>query len=341
MPKTQSRSPGSALCCTRASAKEKQVSPLTKGYAIAILGITLWSTTGVFVGYLITNYHMPALLLAFWRNLFVCIALVPALFLLRRSLFRIDASQIRFFVFYGLTLAFFNSIWVLSVQANGAAVATVLAYSSAGFTTILALWLFKEKLGFPKIVAVILSLTGCVMVSNAYRAETWKLNLVGVSTGLLSGILFAAYTLFGKEAARREINVWASLLYSFAFGAVFIMIFNLFPILPGAAGSFKALLPNLPLNGWLILIVLSFVPTLLGFGLYNASMNYLPASIANLLATSEPAMTAVEAYIFLHERMTMAQIIGSLIILLAVLIVRLEKEETKPRVVKQSRETAI
>lgn len=302
------------------------MSRLAKGYLIAIIGIIIWSTTSVLIGYLITNYNMPALLLAFWRNLLVCVALVPALSLIRRSLFRISASQIGFYVSYGLLLALFNSIWVLSVKANGAAVATVLAYSSAGFTAILALWLFKEKLGLPKIIAIFLSLIGCVMVSNAYSGEMWKLNPLGVSTGLLSGLFFAVYTLFGKESARREISVWTSLLYSFAFGSLFIMIFNLFPILPGATGSFKALLPDLTMNGWAILIFLSFGPTLLGFGLYNMSMNYLPASITNLLATSEPAMTAVEAYIFLNERMTIIQIVGSVIILSAVLIVQLEKE---------------
>jgi drug/metabolite transporter (DMT)-like permease len=74
-------------------------------------------------------------------------------------------------------------------------------------------------------------------------------------------------------------------------------------------------------------VLLSFGPTLLGFGLYNASMNYLPASITNLLATTEPVLTAVEAYIFLGERLTFIQIAGSVIILIAVLIVRLEKEE--------------
>jgi DME family drug/metabolite transporter len=301
------------------------MSRLAKGYFIAIMGIIFWSSTGVFIDYLVTHYKMPALLLAFWRNVLVCIALVPALFLIRRSLLRIHPSQIGFYMFYGLILALFNSIWVLSVQANGAAVATVLAYSSAGFTAILALWLFKEKLGLPKTLAVILSLSGCVLVSNAYRAEMWKLNPLAVSTGLLSGLLFASYSLIGKEAARRNLNPWTSMLYSFAFGAVLILLFNLFPVLPGAAGSYQALLPDLPITGWLILIILSFVPTLLGFGLYNTSMNYLPASIANLLATSEPAMTAVEAYIFLDERMTLIQIIGSLVILSAVLIVQFEK----------------
>jgi DME family drug/metabolite transporter len=298
----------------------------TKGTLIAIVGITFWSTTGVFIAYLVTKYKMPALLLAFWRNVLVCVALVPALFLIRRSLLRIPRSQIRFYIFYGLLLAVFNSIWTLSVQANGAAVATVLAYSSAGFTAILAWWIFKESLGLPKMIAVILSLTGCVLVSNAYNPEMWNLNPMGVVAGLLSGLLFAGYTLIGKEVTRRKINTWTSMLYSFAFGSLFILLFNLFPVLPGAAGSYHALLPTLPVSGWVVLITLSFVPTVLGFGLYNTSMNYLPASITNLLATLEPAMTAVEAYLFLHERMTSIQIIGSLIILAAVLIVQLAKE---------------
>jgi DME family drug/metabolite transporter len=302
------------------------MSRLTKGYFIAIIGITFWSTTGVFISYLITNYEMPALLLAFWRNLLVCGALAPALFLIRRSLLHIDISQIGFYLFYGLILALFNSIWVLSVKTNGAAVATVLGYSSAGFTAILARWLFKERLGIPKIVAIILSLSGCVMVSNAYSAEVWKLNPLGVSTGLLSGLIFAGYSLIGKETARRKINPWTSMLYSFAFGSLFMLIFNLFPILPGAAGAYKALLPTLPVHGWLILITLSLVPTIFGFGLYNTSMNYLPASIANLLATIEPVMTAIEAYIFLDELMTIIQIAGGLIILSAVLVVQFEKE---------------
>jgi drug/metabolite transporter (DMT)-like permease len=302
------------------------MSQSTKGYLIALTGITIWSTTGILIGVLITDYQMPALLLAFWRNVLVCLALAPALYLIRRSLLRMDRTQIRFYAFYGLLLALFNSIWVLSVQTNGAAVATVLAYSSAGFTAVFAWWFFKEQLRLPKIAAIVLSLIGCVLVSNAYNPDMWNLNPLGIMTGLLSGVLFAGYNMMAKEATRRKISPWTSLLYSFAFGSLFTFIFNLFPVLPGAAGSFSALSPKLSVNGWLVLIVLSFIPTILGFGLYNTSMNYLPASVVSLLATTEPAMTAVEAYIFLHERMTIVQILGSLIILSAVIIMRFEKE---------------
>lgn len=303
------------------------MSQVSKGYSIAIIGIVIWSTTPIFIGYLISNYVMPAILLSFWRNLLVCAALAPALYVIRRSLLHVDRSQMRFFVFYGLILALFNSIWTVSVKANGAAVATVLAYSSAGFTAIFAWWLFKEKLGLPKIVAIILSLVGCTLVSNAYNPEMWNVNLLGILTGLLSGIFFACYNLIGKEAAKRQINPWTSVLYSFLFAALFTFIFNLFPALPGAAGSLQAMVPELPLDGWLMLIFLSFVPTLLGFGLYNTSMNYLPASSVSLLATSEPAMTAVLAYIFLGERMSAVQLLGAVIILFAVLMMRLEKEQ--------------
>jgi len=302
------------------------MSQLTKGYIIAIVGIIIWSTTGVFISYLITNYGMPALLLAFWRNLLVCTALVPALFFIRRSLLRIKRSQIRFFIAYGFVLALFNSVWTLSVQTNGAAVATVLGYSSAAFTAILAWWFFNEQFRLPKIVAITISMVGCILVSNAYNPSIWNLNPMGIVTGLLSGVMFAGYNMLAKEATKRNISPWTALLYSFAFGSVFTFLFNLFPVLPGVAGSLSAIVPNLSADGWLVLIILSFIPTVLGFGLYNTSMNYLPASVASLLATSEPALTAVEAYLFLHERMSIVQIIGSLLILSAVIIVRLEKE---------------
>ncbi|MBK8028856.1 MAG: DMT family transporter [Chloroflexi bacterium] len=79
-------------------------------------------------------------------------------------------------------------------------------------------------------------------------------------------------------------------------------------------------------------MLLAFGPTLLGFGLYNTSMNYLPASTASLIATLEPALTTLEAYLFLSERMTSVQIVGSLVILAAVVLMRLEKEPETTRV---------
>lgn len=77
------------------------------------------------------------------------------------------------------------------------------------------------------------------------------------------------------------------------------------------------------LKGWGILFLLAAGPTVMGFGLYNVSLVYLPSAVANLIVTLEPAFTAVIAYFLLGERLSAVQLIGSLIILAGVAVLRL------------------
>lgn len=303
------------------------MSRLTKGYLIALVGTIFWSTSAIFISYLTTTHQMPPLLLSCWRDLFVCAALLPALYFFRPALLKFPRKNLLFFVLYGLVLALFNATWSLSVKLNGAAVSTVLSYGSAGFTVLLSWWLLKERLNPPKIVGVVFSLVGCVLVANAYDINVWRANPMGISVGLFSGLLFAIFSLMGSETSRRGINTWQSLLFSFASAVVFLLVFNLIPGLPGAAGA-GHMFPSLPWQGWLALAVLAFVPTIFGYGLYAISMGYLPASTANLIATSEPVFTTIQAYFILGERMGPIQITGSLLILVSVLMVRLSEKFT-------------
>jgi drug/metabolite transporter (DMT)-like permease len=206
---------------------------------------------------------------------------------------------------------------------NGAAVSTVLAYSSAGFTAVLGWRLFGEQLGLAKILAVTLSLLGCVFVSGAYDPASWQFNPLGVITGLLSGLAFAAYSLMGKEASERSINPWTVLLYAFGFAAIFLLAYNwLTPLLPLGVSSTNLLWLGDAYAGWLVLIMLAVGPTVGGFGLYTTSLNYLPASVANIIATLEPAMTGILAYVLLGERFTLPQWIGSVFIIGGVIVLR-------------------
>jgi drug/metabolite transporter (DMT)-like permease len=110
---------------------------LTRGYTLAVISAAVFSVTSILIRYLNLTYGLPALILAFWRLLVIC--LTPALFLalFRRPLLKVPAGQLGFLVLNGLILAVFNSTWTLSVVYNGAAVATILAYISAGFTVLL------------------------------------------------------------------------------------------------------------------------------------------------------------------------------------------------------------
>ena len=172
-------------------------SRLGRGYLICLIATTLWSTTGVLIRYLTENYHLPSLVLAFWRDLFVALALGIVIGLVSPSRLQVERKNIRFFILYGFILAVFNSLWTVSVAINGAAVATVLAYGSAAFTALLGWQFMNERLSPVKITAVILSLAGCTLVSGAFDPAAWQVNPWGITIGLVSGLAFAVYSLMG------------------------------------------------------------------------------------------------------------------------------------------------
>ena len=299
---------------------------LTRGYTIALIAAAILSTTAIFIRYLTQTYGVPALVLAFWRDVFVVLTLLPALLVLRPALLRVPRRLIPYLAGYGLVLALFNALWTLSVAANGAAVATVLVYCSAAFTALLGWWLLKEHLDWVKLVAVAVSLGGCALVSGALDPAAWNTNLAGIAAGVLSGLAYAAYSLMGRSASQQGLNPWTTLLYTFGFAALILLAANLLPggILPGSAQRPADLLwLGSTLPGWVILFLLAAGPTVAGFGLYNVSLGYLPSSVANLVVTLEPAFTAVTAYLLLGERLNLLQLSGGALILGAVVLLRI------------------
>ena len=298
-------------------------SRFSRGYIIALTATLLWSTTGPLISYLSKTYALPSLVLAFWRDLFVSLGMLVGLSVFSRTRFQLDHIHWKFMVFYGFTLAVFNSMWTFSVQYNGAAVATVLAFSSPAMTAILSRLIFKERFNKVKILSIILSLIGTVLVSGAHDPSVWKLNPLGIIFGLLTGLFFAFYNLEGKQASDTSIDSWTAMLYSFAIAAFFLFFFNL-----GADSiSGKPLLSELLWLGnstiaWGILFFLGVVPTLGGFGFYTLSLRYLAPTVANLIATLEPALTATWAYFLLNEHLNAIQWIGSVLVFTGVILLR-------------------
>jgi drug/metabolite transporter (DMT)-like permease len=321
-------------------------SSLTRGYTIALISAAILSTTAILIRYLTQAYHMPPLVLAFWRDSFAALTLLPVMGRLRPQLLQVKRQHLLFLLVYGLMLSIFNALWTLSVSLNGAAIATVLVYCSAAFTAVLGWWLLDERLGWVKLLAVTLSLGGCVLVSGALDPAAWRVNLVGILTGILAGLCYAIYSLMGRIASQRGLNPWTTLLYTFGFAAVFLLLANLLPgrLFPGTATCPADLfwLGN-ALAGWGILFLLAAGPTVAGFGLYNVSLGYLPSSVANLIVTLEPVFTAVIAYSLLGERLNALQLGGSLMILAGVVSLRVYEGwlagQTQPK--PQRRESAV
>lgn len=301
-----------------------QKSTSSRGFIIALTATIIWSTTGPLISYLSKTYSLPSLVLAFWRDLFVAFGMVVGLLVFSRKLFALDRKYWGFMVLYGFSLAVFNSMWTFSVQYNGAAVATVLAFSSPAMTAVLSYLIFKEHFNLVKIISIALSFIGTILVAGAADPAAWKLNPLGIIFGLLTGLLFAVYNLQGKAAGDRNIDSWTALLYSFASATFFLFFFNLgsdLVITRQPALSNLMWLDN-SLPGWSLLFFLGVAPTLGGFGLYTLSIRYLSPTISNLVATLEPIFTAVWSYMFLSELMTGVQLGGSLLLLFGVILLR-------------------
>lgn len=302
----------------------KQTSQSSRGFMIALVATVIWSTTGIFISYLSKTYSLPSLVLAFWRDLFVSFGMVVGLLVFSRARFQLEKKHWGFMVLYGLTLAIFNSMWTFSVQYNGAAVATVMAFSSPAMTAILSKIVFKEHFSRIKIFSILLSLAGIVFVSGAHDPATWNLNPLGIIFGLISGLMFAIYNLEGKHASDTHIDSWTALLYSFAFATVFLLFFNLGNdlFITGKAPFADMLWLGNSISGWGLLFFLGVAPTLGGFGLYTLSIRYLSPTTSNLIATLEPAFTAIWAYFLLNEILTGTQLMGGMLVLIGVILLR-------------------
>ena len=307
----------------------------TSGYLICILATVAWASTSIIIRYLTVNFQLPPLVLAFWRDTFVTILMFLFFLLFNRQRLVIDKKQIPFFMVYGLVLLLFNALWTFSVALNGAAVSTVLAYSSSAFTALIAWRFLKEPLGWGKILAVTLALLGCVLVSGAQDRTAWAVNPFGILTGLSSGIAFAGYSLMGKVSSNRGINSWSALLYSFLFAALYFAPLNAIVTTVQGQSFFPTLLwLGKSTVGWLALLGLAMGPTIGGYGLYTLSLNTLSASVANLIATLEPVITSILAYFLLNESLTNIQLMGGGMIILSVIVIRVfERQQGSTEVI--------
>jgi drug/metabolite transporter (DMT)-like permease len=309
----------------------EEVAPL-RGYVIALIGTAVWSASAVFISYLATRFRMPPLVLAFWRDFLATGSLAVALAVFSRPLLRLGRRHLPFFILYGLVLAIFNSLWTFSVALNGAAVATVLIYISPTITALIGWRWFGERLNGLKVVAIVLSLIGCVFASGAHDPSVWRVNPIGSLAGISTGVAFAFYSLLGKSSSGKGVNPWTATLYTFAFGSLFLLLLQrpgtLFwlsrPLAEGPGGWREAA------RGWGTISLLAVGPTLGGYGLYTVSLTYLPTSTANLILTLEPAMTAGLAFLFLGERLTLPQLLGGTVVLIGVFVLRLSDRIGQP-----------
>lgn len=296
------------------------------GYLLCVLAAITWSATSPGLSYLIETYHVPALVLAFWRDAFIalaCLIGMGAVHFLRRAPFpRLSGAEWRAYGITGaISIGVYHALFVLSVALNGAALGIVLIYLYPAFVTLGARIFFKERLRAVQVAALILAVAGSALLVRAYDPAVLRLNWLGVLVGVASAATHAGYVLFNQRAVSRH-SPWFSLTLTMSFGTLTLLGLALLSEPPAALVSIG---PGAA--PWLIIAALAVGPTLGGYILFTTALRHIPGQIASLIVVVEAPIATTTAVLLLGERIEPLQIVGMICVLAAAVLpgLRLER----------------
>ena len=214
------------------------------------------------------------------------------------------------YVLFGIAL--FYAVYVYAVALIGVAVAAVLLYTAPAWVALIAALFLHEPLTRRVLIALVLTWVGVVLVARAYDLSHVRLNAWGLLAGILSGFTYGLYSIFQKVAVRHY-RPWTVQWYGLFFGGLILAL-----VQPREA--ILAPLHRPEVYAWLI--ALALIPTLGGGLSYTIGVQWVPVSVASIVATLEPVAATVFGYVFLHERLHPIQWVGGAFILLAVWLLR-------------------
>lgn len=270
------------------------------GYLAIFAAAVLWGLIGP-VSRLAFQEGLAPMEVAFFRALLAWVPFAIQALYSRQIAFRLrDLLLFIPFGFVGITL--FYAFYQLSVEANGAALASVLLYTAPIWVVLLAPFFLGESLTGRRVAALGLAVAGVTLVSQAGPV---KLNPLGLLFGLLSGLSYALYYLFGKRLLTGYPTAYI-FFYALPVGGL-----ALFPLVQFHHKSLVA---------WGALLFLAFFSTYGAYSAYFVGLRRLPASRAAILATLEPVVASFVAHLWWKERFTMLSAVGAFLVLSASLI---------------------
>lgn len=213
------------------------------------------------------------------------------------------------FVGTGLvSIVFFSFCYFRNVEVSSAAVAAILMYTSPIFVTLLSAIFFKEKFTKGKLLALILAIIGCALVSGI-AGGVGQVSPLGIMLGLGSGIGYALYSIFGRFALDKGYSPFMVTALTFSFACVGVLPFI-------DIAGFVTRLVNEP-KYILLALVMGLVGSFLPFALYTLGLRYMEAGKAAILATLEPIVTALVGTFLYKEPIDVFIVVGIVMVLAA------------------------
>ncbi len=278
------------------------------GYIYILAAATLWGFLGPF-GKMAFQEGVSPLEVAFWRAVLAWLLFaVQALVQQRARVNPRDLPGLALFGFLSVTL-FFGS-YQIAVEKGGAALASVLLYTAPAWVFLLSRLFLNEQVNLKKITALVLTLTGVVLVSRNQPVQQAMgpdggAGMSAVLFGLLSGFCYSLYYIFGKHFSDKY-SASVLFLYTLPFGAACL--------LPWFSFAEKSI------TAWMALGAIAVFSTFGAYHFYYAGLRRIEAGRASIIATAEPVVAALVAWCWWGESFTAYGYFGSILILAAVLL---------------------
>jgi drug/metabolite transporter (DMT)-like permease len=267
----------------------------------------MFSLNGSMARYLLDD-GVDAARLSQLRSAGSLLVLVAGVALLRRELLRVEPNELPALALLGVVgLAGVHATYFLAIDRLEIGPAVTIQYLAP---LVLLVWLrvaHGRRLAPALWGAVALSVAGCFLVVRAYDAR--DLDALGVAAAFGATLTFAIY-LVGSERAGRRHEPVTTLLWAFGFATLFWALLAPWWSFPwhGLDSTGNALLAA----GVVI------VGTLLPFVCIVASLRHIPAPRAAVVATLEPVLAAVFAWLIHDEALAAVQITGGMAVIAAV-----------------------
>ena len=225
----------------------------------------------------------------------------------------------------GLLFAGLTGVNYLAIARLPVAVAILLLFTSP---IMLVLWTALTTRRMPSLsvlAAMLLLIVGVVLVSKVLESNLSEFNGFGILIGLSSAVFFTAYNLQSERVGRSDEPVGV-MLKTFAIGSLFWLAYQVTQGVP------VTLLE--PENVWKV-IYIGIAGNLLPYSLFFWGIQHIQAERAVIIATLEPVIASALAWLWFGQTLTFVQLIGGILIILAVTVLQLINPSSQSTVLLQ------
>ena len=293
-----------------------------RGVVAALIGGAMWGFSGTCAQYLYQHYEIDPLFITWVRMLGSGILFLILLASTQRGKLRAIAGDRRelgrlaLFGIAGLFLCQFT--YTTSVNATNAGTATVLQSLNTVFILAATCLMMRRAPRAMELGGLALALVATWLIATKGNLTALMIPPAGLAWGLINAAWCTFYIMYPKHLFAR----WGSLpvtgIGMLIGGIAAVAIWGL-----GGLWGAAPVVPELGLDGVLVLAAIVVVGTLAAFGLYLHGVSIVGSVKGGLLGTTEPASAMVFAALWLGTMFTWADWIGLVLMVAMIFLVTL------------------